>query len=128
MIIYKDIVTDTRDELLSDSFSIKEIDGVVYEVDCAMVEIGKNGTDEDGYARKVLMSLKKRNAPDEEVITFKKGVQVHTKRIIDSFNDWEFYTGESMDVDGMVVLLSYREDGITPFVTYWKHGLEEMKV
>jgi hypothetical protein len=27
-----------------------------------------------------------------------------------------------------VVLLSYREDGITPFLTYWKHGLEEMEV
>ncbi|CAI7636510.1 unnamed protein product [Penicillium manginii] len=81
-----------------------------------------------GYARKVLISLQTRNAPDEEVNTFKEGVQVYTRRILDSFNDWEFYTGESMDVDGMVVLLSYREDGITPFVTYWKHGLEEMKV
>jgi len=27
-----------------------------------------------------------------------------------------------------VVLLNYREDGITPYVIAWKHGLEEMKV
>jgi hypothetical protein len=27
-----------------------------------------------------------------------------------------------------VVLMNYREDGITPFVTVWKHGLTEMKV
>jgi hypothetical protein len=27
-----------------------------------------------------------------------------------------------------VILLNYREDGITPYVTVWKHGLEEMKV
>lgn len=27
-----------------------------------------------------------------------------------------------------VVLLNYREDGITPFVTIWKYGLTEMKV
>lgn len=27
-----------------------------------------------------------------------------------------------------VVLLNYREDGITPYVTLWKHGLKEMKV
>ena len=27
-----------------------------------------------------------------------------------------------------VVLMNYREDGTTPFVTVWKHGLEEMKV
>lgn len=27
-----------------------------------------------------------------------------------------------------VVLMNYREDGVTPFVTVWKHGLVEMKV
>lgn len=27
-----------------------------------------------------------------------------------------------------VVLLNYREDGITPYVAIWKHGLKEMKV
>lgn len=27
-----------------------------------------------------------------------------------------------------VVLMNYREDGTTPFVTVWKHGLTEMKV
>ena len=27
-----------------------------------------------------------------------------------------------------VVFLNYREDGITPYVIIWKHGLEEMKV
>ena len=27
-----------------------------------------------------------------------------------------------------VVLMNYREDGVTPFVTVWKHGLIEMKV
>jgi len=33
-----------------------------------------------------------------------------------------------MDPDGMIVLLNYREDGVTPYVTVWKHGLIEMKV
>ena len=27
-----------------------------------------------------------------------------------------------------VILLNYREDGVTPYVTVWKHGLDEMKV
>lgn len=27
-----------------------------------------------------------------------------------------------------VVLLNYREDGVTPYVIVWKHGLVEMKV
>jgi hypothetical protein len=27
-----------------------------------------------------------------------------------------------------VVLLNYREDGVTPYIIVWKHGLSEMKV
>jgi len=27
-----------------------------------------------------------------------------------------------------VVLLNYREDGVTPYITIWKAGLQEMKV
>lgn len=38
MIIYKDIITE--DEMISDSYDLKEIDNVVYEADCAMIEEG----------------------------------------------------------------------------------------
>ena len=27
-----------------------------------------------------------------------------------------------------VVLMNYREDGVTPYIVAWKHGLEQMKV
>lgn len=27
-----------------------------------------------------------------------------------------------------VILLNYREDGMTPYITVWKHALSEMKV
>jgi hypothetical protein len=33
-----------------------------------------------------------------------------------------------MDPDGMIILLNYREDGTTPYIIVWKHGLDEMKV
>jgi hypothetical protein len=26
------------------------------------------------------------------------------------------------------ILIDFREDGVTPYATLWKHGLEEMKV
>lgn len=38
MIIFKDIITD--DEMISDSYDLKEVDGIVYEADCAMIEEG----------------------------------------------------------------------------------------
>lgn len=34
----QDILTD--DEIISDSYDMKEVDGVVYEVDCAMITLG----------------------------------------------------------------------------------------
>lgn len=27
-----------------------------------------------------------------------------------------------------VVLIDFREDGVTPYATIWKHGLKEVKV
>ncbi|KAI0140687.1 translationally controlled tumor protein-like protein [Pestalotiopsis sp. NC0098] len=38
MIIFKDIVTGS--ELISDSYDLKEIDGILYEADCAMIQVG----------------------------------------------------------------------------------------
>lgn len=37
-------------------------------------------------------------------------------------------TGGTRLIEYRVVLLNYREDGVTPYVTVWKHGLDEMKV
>lgn len=33
-----------------------------------------------------------------------------------------------MDTEGMVCLLNYREDGITPYFTFFKDGLKEQKL
>lgn len=30
----------TGDEIISDSYDLKEVDGTVYEVDCAMITLG----------------------------------------------------------------------------------------
>ncbi|KAG4426210.1 hypothetical protein IFR04_000676 [Cadophora malorum] len=169
MIIYKDILTG--DEIISDSYDLKEVDGAVYEVDCAMITLGavevNTGANasaeeaeegvEDGalqvnnvvnsfrlnstqfdkksylshlktYMKKVKEALKEKNAPEETITAFEKGAQAYAKKIVANFKDYDFYIGESMDPDGMVVLMNYREDGVTPFVTVWKHGLVEMKV
>jgi len=78
--------------------------------------------------KKVKETLKEKGAKDEEITEFEKGAQGYAKKIVTNFKDYEFLIGESMDPDGMVVLLNYRDDGVTPFVTVWKHGLTEMKV
>ncbi|RPD67170.1 translationally controlled tumor-associated [Lentinus tigrinus ALCF2SS1-7] len=79
-----------------------------------------------GYMKSVKAKLQE-SKPDR-VEAFEKGAQAFAKKIIGNFKDYEFYTGESMDADGMVALLNYREDGVTPFFTFWKDGLKEVKL
>ncbi|KAI9838081.1 MAG: hypothetical protein M1819_006236 [Sarea resinae] len=172
MIIFKDIITD--DEVISDSYPMKEVDGIVYEIECKMItkggenfDIGANpsaegGEDEDvdeakqqvidvvdafrlekadfiadkkayltqlkTYMKKVKEAMKKKGADDATVSAFEKGAAGYAKKIISNFKDYDTYLGPSMDPDGMLLLLNYREDGVTPFFTVWKHGLTEMKV
>ena len=76
---------------------------------------------------KSIKAYLEKNKP-ERVAPFEKGAQAFAKKIVANFKDYEFYTGESMDPDGMVVLLNYREDGTTPYLIFWKDGLKQVKV
>ena len=78
--------------------------------------------------KEVKTKLKEKGASDAEIKDFETKASGFAKKIVANFKDYEFLTGESMNPDGMVILLNYREDGVTPFVTVWKHGLSEMKV
>ncbi|KAF9222010.1 translationally controlled tumor-associated [Gyrodon lividus] len=79
-----------------------------------------------GYMKAVKTKLQETNPG--RVQAFEKGAAAYAKKIVSNFKDYEFYTGESMDPNGMVALLNYREDGITPYFTFWKDGLKEVKL
>ena len=80
-----------------------------------------------GYMKAVKGELEKKDN-GEKVTTFEKNAQAYAKKIVANFKDFEFYTGESMNPDGMVALLNYRSDGVTPYFTFWKDGLKEVKL
>jgi hypothetical protein len=82
------------------------------------------------YMKGVKSHLTEKGASAEEIAKFEKGAQVFAKAIVskESFPNWEFFVGESMDPEGMVVLLNFRPDGVTPYMVFWKHGLKEEKV
>ncbi|KAL5530717.1 hypothetical protein ACEPAF_6975 [Sanghuangporus sanghuang] len=79
-----------------------------------------------GYMKAVKAKLQQSNP--ERVEVFEKGASEYAKKIIANFKDYEFYTGESMNPDGMIALLNYREDGTTPYFTFWKDGVKEIKL
>ncbi|CRK38181.1 hypothetical protein BN1723_004410 [Verticillium longisporum] len=117
MKIYKDILTG--DELISDSYDLKEVGGVVFEADCAMIELGAVSVNTGANAS----AEEAEEALDDDVVKVN-----NIETLLPNFKDWEFYTGESMNPDGAIVLMNYREDGVTPYIVVFKHGLKEEKV
>ncbi|KAH8360184.1 hypothetical protein KR093_011236 [Drosophila rubida] len=171
MKIYKDIITG--DEMFADTYKMKLVDEVIYEVYGKLIsragddikiegfnpsaEEAEEGTDaavETGvdvvlnhrlsecfafgdkksftlylkeYMKKVLEKLTA-SAPDQ-VDVFKTNMNKTMKDILGRFKDLQFFTGESMDCDGMVAMCEYRDiNGVsTPVLMFFKHGLEEEK-
>lgn len=167
MIIYKDIFTG--DELLSDSFKMKLVDDVAYEVECSLiteggvdVDIGANpleGEEEvsvdcketvidlvyalrleetcsftkkqyisyiKGYMKRVKEELSK--TTPERIKAFEEGASKYVKKILSKIDDFQCYSGESMDPEAMIILIEYRNDGKKPFAILWKDGLREQKL
>uniref|UniRef100_V5GLG8 Translationally-controlled tumor protein homolog n=1 Tax=Anoplophora glabripennis TaxID=217634 RepID=V5GLG8_ANOGL len=171
MRIYKDIFTG--DEMFSDSYKMKLVDEVLYEVYGKLVqrkhgdillegsnpsaEEADEGTDaavESGvdivlnhrlcetyafgdkksytaylkdYMKKLVAKLEEKS-PDQ-VNVFKTNMNKVMKDILGRFKELQFFTGESMDIDGMVGLMEYRDiDGESvPVMMFFKHGLDEEK-
>ncbi|XP_071386486.1 translationally-controlled tumor protein homolog [Centroberyx affinis] len=74
------------------------------------------------YMKTIKTKLSETN-PDR-VQAFVKDAQTEMKKIMGNIKNVQFFTGESMNPDGMVGLLDFREDGITPYMIFFKDGLE----
>ncbi|KLO15683.1 hypothetical protein SCHPADRAFT_251617 [Schizopora paradoxa] len=66
--------------------------------------------------------------PDDRKDAFKTQASAYAKKIVANFKDFEFYTGENMNPEGMVILLNYRKEDDTPYFIFWKDGLKEVKL
>lgn len=60
---------------------------------------------------------------------FKTNINKVMKDLLGRFKDLQFFTGESMDCEGLIAMLEYRDiDGESvPVLLCFKHGLEEEK-
>jgi len=171
MKIYKDLFTG--DEMFSDTYKIKLVDDVIYEVYGKLItrkagdieiagfnpsaEEADEGTDEavesgvdvvlnhrlqetfafgdkksytlylKDYMKKLVAKLEEKSPDQVEV--FKTNMNKVMKDILGRFKELQFFTGTSMDIDGIVGLMEYREiDGESvPVLMFFKHGLEEEK-
>jgi len=172
MKLYKDLITG--DEMFSDTYKMKLVDEVIYEVTGKHVtrkegdiqlagsnpsaEEADEGTEEGvesgvdivlnhrlvetfafgdkkgytlylkDYMKKLVEKLSEK-APDQ-VEVFKTNMNKVMKELLGRFKEFQFFTGESMDCDGMVAIMEYREiEGQSvPVMMFFKHGLEEEKL
>ncbi|XP_077153478.1 translationally-controlled tumor protein [Ranitomeya variabilis] len=74
------------------------------------------------YMKAIKCKLEESNP--NRVKPFMTGAAGKIKEILGNFKNYRFFTGETMNPDGMVALLDFREDGETPFLTFFKDGLE----
>lgn len=75
-----------------------------------------------------LVAKLEEKAPDQ-VDVFKTNMNKVMKDILGRFKELQFFTGESMEIDGMVALMEYREINgeSVPVLMFFKHGLDEEK-
>jgi len=81
------------------------------------------------YVKRVVKYLEDNEMADQ-VDEFKTNVTKVFKELLGKFKDLQFYTGEGMDPDAMIMALEYREDGDgneKPVLMAFKHGLREVK-
>ncbi|XP_014273448.1 translationally-controlled tumor protein homolog isoform X2 [Halyomorpha halys] len=79
------------------------------------------------YMKKLVSKLEEKDP--SQVETFKTNMNKVMKDILGRFKELQFFTGESMDVDGMIALLEYRDidNDSVPVLMFFKHGLDEEK-
>merc|ERR1719442_8793 len=80
------------------------------------------------YMKRVVAYLESNDKKDQ-VEGFKKNINGVMKGLLGRFSDLQFFTGESMDPKGMIILVEYKEVNgeERPVVMFFKHGLDEEK-
>jgi len=81
------------------------------------------------YMKKVVKYLEE-NGKGDQVDSFKTNISKVMKELLGKFKDLQFFTGESMDPDAMIMVIDYKEykGEERPHLIAFKHGLEEEKV
>merc|ERR1712098_73841 len=80
------------------------------------------------YMKKIVKYLED-NKRGDEVADFKKNINEVMKNLLAKFKDLQFFQGESMDPNAMILMLEYREvDGAEkPILLAFKHGVKAEK-
>ncbi|KAI1619700.1 Mss4-like protein [Exophiala viscosa] len=105
---------------LADQFRLQKIEGGMSKK-AYQSELKK-------YMKGLTEKLKELGKSEEDIKKFQSEAPAAAKKILGNWDNYDIYQGESMAEGSMYVLVDFREDGMTPYATVWKWGLEEYKV
>uniref|UniRef100_A0A2K5IZP3 Translationally-controlled tumor protein homolog n=1 Tax=Colobus angolensis palliatus TaxID=336983 RepID=A0A2K5IZP3_COLAP len=154
MIIYPDLIS--HDEMFSYIYKIREaVNGIEDNVDDSLIGGNASGEGTEStvitgvdivlnrhlqetsftketykkYIKDYVKSIKGKleEQRPETVKPFMTGASKQIKDILANFKNYQFFIGENMNPDGTVALLDYGEDGVTPYMIFFKDGLEMEK-
>ncbi|XP_013375154.1 PREDICTED: translationally-controlled tumor protein-like [Chinchilla lanigera] len=74
------------------------------------------------YMKPIKSKLEERRS--ERVKLFMTAAAEQIKHILAKNKNYQFFFGANMSPDGMVALLDYFEDGVTPFMIFFRDDLE----
>ncbi|CAH8563285.1 unnamed protein product [Schistosoma turkestanicum] len=77
------------------------------------------------YLKAIKTHLQEKNPARVEI--FENGIKTYMRDVFKNIDDYEFYMGETCNSQGMVVLMNFRSDGMTPYFVFFKDGLVEEK-
>ena len=63
----------------------------------------------------------------DRVESFKAEAMPAVQKLVDSFDQWQFFLGEPEDGTAMVALMDWKDD-TTPYMLFFKDGLAEEKM
>ena len=81
-----------------------------------------------GYIKDYMKAIKKRLEAQgsPRLAVFEQNAVGYVKSILENFSKYDFYVGENMDAEAMVILLETADDGKT-YMIYWKDGMKGQK-
>ncbi|XP_049714243.1 translationally-controlled tumor protein-like [Elephas maximus indicus] len=127
---------NTDDSLIGGNASAEGLDGegtestVIADVDIAINHhLQETSFTKEAYKKYIKDYMKSVKGELEEqraerVKPFMTGAAGQIKHILANLKNYRFFIGENTNPDGMVALLDYREDGVTPYMIFLKDGLE----
>ncbi|XP_023119966.1 translationally-controlled tumor protein homolog [Amphiprion ocellaris] len=126
---------DIDDSLLGGNASAEEVQesnesssvsGVDIVLNHKLQETGFEKKSYTAYIKEYMKAVKAKleETNPEKVDAFKANAPAGVKAIMGNFKNFQFFTGESMNPVGTVGLLDYRPDEVTPYMIFFKDGLE----